>query len=1605
MKKILTLLTLLLFSANALLADDISVEQALQAAQQFATASQSGLSKVKGYRAPRKTMVPQLSHAIPSKVDVEKDNVYVINLGNNQGFVIVSGETGTQDDILGYCDHGSFNYDDAPIQLKELLDNYTDEIDQLRSNPSLASKAPRKAKDIGTVVVAPLLTTTWNQWAPYNNLCPAGCPSGCYPTALAQVMNYWKWPKQSIGRLLDPIIGTFTGEDFSGHVYDWDNMLDSYAGGYNAEQAEAVAFLMADIGKAFGTGYKPNGSGTPFGSEPLVNNFGYSPDIKTLKANIASELQNQLKAELDQRRPVLYCGGNMTTPEDCHALVCDGYTSNNYFHFNYGWGGGCDGYYKEALITSFSKNSTILTGVQPLDAKNAVIDDIEYALLKNGEAQIVQYTKRGVSGAVVNIPDMVTDDEGNSYAVTRIRKNAFYSKGNFAKMTIGGNIKAIDPYTFIYSTIDTLVISDKMEEVPDGAFQMAKIKHLTIGASIKRIGKKAFMMCSLSNIISRSPGFEVDDEAFEAGGTGTAEGDGSWLGCITKLGRRAFASGAFKESPRFTGLQELGPQALYAVTFPEEKLYYTAYDGENRYWTLRLFHVFPNLKKISPSAFENTNLYGFVVEEGSPYFSINSPRNYSKMLFNKDGSSLVVTLPQHYTSSMYGTSWYSLTLGNDEYYSEYFTDNLVKLEPGSIHSLQHETFNVIIPNTVIEMEGAFTNCERLNNLTLPFVVPPVISDATFNDKIFEDKNATPTLYVPVGSEELYRNDPCWRRFRVRGDSKIDPLPPQDREYYMVMHRGDKSTSVPLSQVSDIRIAQDGEQNEVVVRLKGRNDLTSNVALVDSITWMNGFVYENAEVFELNDSTLTAEAQKCSVTFDPTTISSDVQLCVRNAVLTPNVIEGVTRGIGIDISLSNNVHELSGTAKIVVPYSIGENEKVHAAYFNEETGEWEPVLASYDEEQDAVVIITDHLSYFSVFSTLNNDTWRTKIDMDYDMTPGEYDLTGMLEELYKIVSNKDPEEGAVQAWRDDFNFWQSIGIDGGHNLLSALGFSTEGIGELTNIVGYLGTYATILDCANASIQGDDIGVASNSLKAILSITSAQASSVIGSSVMSASMGLSAFIGVALEKLGTKVQKSIKDLLRKAYNLYYSERGRALVGPQYGSKYRNTQEWFDYFYPAFNKQGMTKERLDAYIEQSVRRYCDAYWEEPTDVFTMCMAEADSRSMTSYQYPYESIQKQISEEYFAELINGELVSVFEAIKNKIAAKAAKEYSQRVKKYSEWMNSYLGLKIIDSSCEEGETSQYAGWTIRYSEIPDGIKDPQNWQKTIGKDGTAKMGAFTRYSLIRHKIKSQLTLIDDEGTERATYDFEVPGGTGLQVVTIDLDSGGQAIEGQGKNYNIKMDPDSVELPLYKMYGMGIVSCWGQEPELIDNLISELGQKTGAFFEDWYQDIVDAFKANDGVVPSLTGDIKSNIAGLTMTGTFNTETNTGSGTFKLNTSYHNVLATIEDLIHFYADMANWTDGNISLLWNELLEGDIQHQVEGTFTVNRVKDKYVYQFKGQGTYHLEGTVYTEVKNPGWYTKITADTDCPVTWVGPTEVVTDDFRQEGKVNIEYRLEVQP
>ena len=119
MKRIIYLLSLVLVTVNAAWADNISVEQAIGIAQQFANhdATTSAQRRVMGKRVE-----PRLAHAVKSKSS-QQDNVYVINLGDDQGFVIVAGDDGADAEVLGYCDHGTFEYDKAPVQLKDMLAN------------------------------------------------------------------------------------------------------------------------------------------------------------------------------------------------------------------------------------------------------------------------------------------------------------------------------------------------------------------------------------------------------------------------------------------------------------------------------------------------------------------------------------------------------------------------------------------------------------------------------------------------------------------------------------------------------------------------------------------------------------------------------------------------------------------------------------------------------------------------------------------------------------------------------------------------------------------------------------------------------------------------------------------------------------------------------------------------------------------------------------------------------------------------------------------------------------------------------------------------------------------------------------------------------------------------------------------------------------------------------------------------------------------------------------------------------------------------------------------------------------------------------------------
>lgn len=327
---------------------------------------------------------------------------YVFNLKNSKGYVIV-----TADDacfpILGYSTESKFDSNNLPIQLNKMLFHRAKEIAYIKEQGFEADneikqawkniESPNNAARIQKIQrVNPLLTTKWNQAPFYNDLCPYDIQerektvTGCVATAMAQVMKYHNYPKTGQG------IYTYThdkygrlGADFSSTTYNWANMPNTIN---NANIA--VATLMYHCGVSANMNYGVNSSGAAGAvlvAPALIKYFSYTTNLKVVEKKNYSETNwiNLLKAELDVKRPMYYEG---LGSEGGHAFVCDGYDDNNLFHFNWGWGGVADGYFRANALNpgslgtgggagGYNNSQKVVIGVQPPAPSTAPVTNLQ----------------------------------------------------------------------------------------------------------------------------------------------------------------------------------------------------------------------------------------------------------------------------------------------------------------------------------------------------------------------------------------------------------------------------------------------------------------------------------------------------------------------------------------------------------------------------------------------------------------------------------------------------------------------------------------------------------------------------------------------------------------------------------------------------------------------------------------------------------------------------------------------------------------------------------------------------------------------------------------------------------------------------------------------------------------------------------------------------------------------------------------------------------------------------------------------------------------------------------------------------------------------------
>ena len=297
----------------------------------------------------------RLADAVPCKVfSLSKStNIQVFNAADNQGFVVVSGDERTAP-VLGYTDKGSFDENNMPDGLRWLLESYAE-----NAVPSVSSMSPARHS------IAPLLTTTWNQGSPYNNLCPnfynedgtqgGHSATGCVGTAIAQVMGYYRWPSELKRSIVGYIqkYNTDAGEKNvrlntipTGSVIDWDNILDNYNGSENEAQQMAIAQLMYWVGMGCKTDFNASSSaGFPEGIKALVSSFDYDDGIHIENRGkyTIQGWHDLLYQEIATGHPIAFAG---TNTGGAHAFVLDGYDADGLFHVNWGWGGMCNGYFR-----------------------------------------------------------------------------------------------------------------------------------------------------------------------------------------------------------------------------------------------------------------------------------------------------------------------------------------------------------------------------------------------------------------------------------------------------------------------------------------------------------------------------------------------------------------------------------------------------------------------------------------------------------------------------------------------------------------------------------------------------------------------------------------------------------------------------------------------------------------------------------------------------------------------------------------------------------------------------------------------------------------------------------------------------------------------------------------------------------------------------------------------------------------------------------------------------------------------------------------------------------------------------------------------------------
>ena len=351
MKRVVLVTLAILLSVGQLFAKHVDVNTAKNIGERYVI---NNMQSLRGFQNSK--------HVLTINDDNGNACLYIFNI-EDKGYYIVSADDRAKP-ILAYSDEGCFDVNNILPAMAYYLEHYKNAISYAIVNNIVADASIERQWDMvksrGVVSernlgrsVEPLVDLMWNQIYPYNYFCPTekGGPGGhayvgCAADVMAMIMKYWNYPEKGKGsHSYIPEGYPIQTVDFSEATYDWDIMPKEIFTTSPKKEIEAIAELMYHCGVSIDMKYGPSASS---GYSEMVPNamkkyFSYTANMRHQyrDQNDIEKWEKMLRDNLDQGFPVFYAGTSQMSGG--HAFLCDGYTDDGYFHFNWGWSGVLNG--------------------------------------------------------------------------------------------------------------------------------------------------------------------------------------------------------------------------------------------------------------------------------------------------------------------------------------------------------------------------------------------------------------------------------------------------------------------------------------------------------------------------------------------------------------------------------------------------------------------------------------------------------------------------------------------------------------------------------------------------------------------------------------------------------------------------------------------------------------------------------------------------------------------------------------------------------------------------------------------------------------------------------------------------------------------------------------------------------------------------------------------------------------------------------------------------------------------------------------------------------------------------------------------------------------